>query len=268
MTMNLRLAVGQTEPRVGNHHWNIEQIQHALDQADDEYVDILVLPELSNSGYSFDSIEEALNSSELVPEGKVSRILLEWSHDGRMVVAGICEKTDEGLFNSAAVFINGEHAVTYRKIHLFYRESEWFHSGNAEPPVIEFRGYRLGVMVCFDWAFPEVTRILALKGAQVILHPANLVLPYCFDAMITRSIENRVFTATANRVGHERGLSFTGRSQITSPRGERLLSLSKDEVGLGILDLDPSQADDKMITEKNDILGDRRPELYHRLVKE
>ncbi len=264
---SLRIAVGQIEPRIGDLQWNIEQIQRALNQAADNNVDVLVLPELSNSGYAFASTDEALDSSEIIPEGDISRMLLEWSSDNKMVVAGICEKTNDGLFNSAAVIANGKHITTYRKIHLFYKEFEWFIPGGAEPPVIEFEGHRFGVMICFDWAFPEIARILALKGAQVILHPANLVLPYCFDAMITRSIENRVFTATANRIGVERDLNFTGRSQITSPEGKRLLSLSKEDAGMGMLEIDPSIADDKMITERNDVLADRRPELYRRLVE-
>ena len=132
---------------------------------------------------------------------------------------------------------------------------------------MEFKGAMFGVMICFDWAFPEVARILTLKGAQVILHPANLVLPYCQSAMVTRSIENSVFTATANRIGIEREIVFSGSSQITSTNGTRLANLSSDEVGIAFADIDPLKADDKMISKRNHVIHDRRPELYSRLVK-
>jgi predicted amidohydrolase len=216
----------------------------------------------------FESIEEAQNTAEEIPKGPLSTVLLEWSVKDRMVVAGICERTEEGLYNSAGVFADGKHLATYRKIQLFLNERTWFLQGKDEPPVVQFQDSKFGVMICFDWLFPEITRVLTLKGAQVILHPANLVLPYCQDAMITRSIENRVFTATANRIGTERKVSFSGHSQVTSPRGQRLASLGGEEVGLAWVDINPKDADDKMITERNHVIDDRRPDLYSKLTED
>ena len=261
----MRLAVGQMEPIITNVEENVTRVRDLLQDAVKNSIDVLVLPELCNSGYVFESSEEAEVSSEVIPKGPLSSLLLEWSEMDRMVVAGICEKTEEGLYNSAGVFAVGKHVATYRKIQLFLNERNWFLEGNHEPPVLEFKGQKYGVMICFDWAFPEIARVLALKGAQVILHPANLVLPYCQDAMITRSIENRVFTATANRIGTEREVSFSGHSQITNPRGQRLASLDRNKVGIAWVDINPSDADDKMITNRNHIIDDRRPDLYSRL---
>jgi predicted amidohydrolase len=261
----MRLAVGQMEPVITDVEENITRISRLLKEAEKGSVDVLVLPELCNSGYVFESKEEAIDSSEEIPEGPLSSELLEWSKKGRMVVAGICEKTEEGLYNSAGVFANGEHLVTYPKIQLFLNERKWFLQGDDEPPVVQFQENKYGVMICFDWAFPEIARILTLKGAQVILHPANLVLPYCQDAMITRSIENRVFSATANRIGIEREVAFSGHSQITGPKGQRLVSLNGEEVGLAWIDIDPLDANDKMITKRNHIIDDRRPDLYSKL---
>jgi len=253
------------EPVITDVDENIARIRGLLQEAEKLAVDVLVLPELCNSGYVFESKEEAEVSSEEIPKGPLSSMLLEWSENNRMVVAGICEKTDEGLYNSAGVFAGGKHATTYRKIQLFLDERTWFLEGQDEPPVVEFQDTKFGVMICFDWAFPEIARVLTLKGAQAILHPANLVLPYCQDAMITRSIENRVFTATANRIGTEREVSFSGHSQITSPKGQRLASLNGKEVGLAYVDIEPTDADDKMLTKRNHIINDRRPDLYTRL---
>ncbi|MFX1482638.1 MAG: nitrilase-related carbon-nitrogen hydrolase [Promethearchaeota archaeon] len=263
----LRLAVGQFNPKVTKIQENISGVKDLLQQATMNSVDVLVLPELCNSGYVFETENEALSSAEEIPTGKMSFELLEWSKTGRMVVAGICEKSDGGLFNSAAVFASGKHIVTYRKVHLFLNEKSWFVAGDSEPPVVEFNGNNFGVMICYDWVFPEMARILTLKGAQVILHPSNLVLPYCQDAMITRSIENRVYTATANRTGTERIVKFSGKSQITSPLGKRLVSLDSKETKLAWIDIDPAAADDKEITKRNHILDDRRPDVYKRLIQ-
>jgi len=128
----------------------------------------------------------------------------------------------------------------------------------------------VGMMICFDWIFPEVVRILALEGAEIICQPANLVLPWCQRAMVTRAIENRIFIVTANRIGREkrgeRELKFTGGSQITGHEGELLLQASLEGEEVGIVDLDPSIARDKAITQENDLFSDRRPDLYYQLV--
>jgi predicted amidohydrolase len=185
-----------------------------------------------------------------------------------MVVAGLCEKVQDTIFNSAAVFSKGKHVATYRKIHLFDEEMLWFSAGEVEPPIVAFDEYRFGVIICYDWAFPELSRVLALNGAQIILHPANLILTslYCSKAMITRSIENRVFTATASRIGVERDLHFLGASQITDPRGHVLLSMDDKETGISWVDIDPAAADNKTITKRNDVLKDRKPSLYRRII--
>jgi predicted amidohydrolase len=263
----MRIAVGQMEPLLTDVHENLSRVKSLLKEATDNQVDVLVLPELCNSGYVFEGLEEARSAAEEIPTGMFSKEFRSWSKPGRLVAAGICEQTPQGLYNSAAVFANGTHITTYRKIHLFLNEKDWFKSGSQEPPVVEFKDARFGVMICFDWAFPETARVLTLKGAQIILHPSNLVLHYCQNAMVTRSIENSVYTVTANRVGTERGIEFSGNSQITNTIGTRLATLSGDEVGIAFVDIDPQAADDKMITKRNHVITDRKPELYSRLTE-
>ena len=264
----MKLAVGQMEPQICNLKENLSRVKSILEDADKAKVDVLVLPELCNSGYVFNSLSEATDSAESIPNGPMSTKLLEWSRNERLVVAGICEQAENGLYNSAAVFGDGKYITTYRKIHLFLNEADWFKPGREEPPVIEHNGYRFGVMICFDWIFPEVARVLALKGAQVLLHPANLVLPYCQDAMVTRSIENRVFTATANRVGTERDVKFSGSSQITDIKGNRLCQMTKESIGVASVIIDPELANNKSITARNDVLKDRHPDLYKRITQD
>ncbi|HAP67080.1 MAG TPA: acyltransferase, partial [Nitrospinae bacterium] len=129
----------------------------------------------------------------------------------------------------------------------------------------------IGMMICFDWLFPEVARILSLKGADIICHPSNLVLPHCPQAMITRCIENRVFVITANRVGVEerikgRRLKFIGQSEIVSPDGKILYRASANKEEIGIVDIDPKMARNKNITPLNNIFKDRRKDLYKPLL--
>ena len=122
------------------------------------------------------------------------------------------------------------------------------------------------MMICFDWIFPESARTLALLGADIIAHPSNLVMSFCQEAMITRALENSVFTITSNRVGAdstgEREIAFTGRSRIVAPHGEVLASADGREERLVLVDIDYVEARDKRITTQNDLMLDRRPEFY------
>jgi beta-ureidopropionase len=262
-----RLSVAQADFKVADPAANYQLIHSLLAEADEAGAEIVVLPELSNSGYALQDTAEARACAETIPGGPVCQLLAEWSRPGRMAVCGLCELSGEQVYNTAAVFTGGTCSATYRKAHLFMKETLIFTPGEEEPPVIDFLGYKIGLMICYDWAFPEVARLLALQGAQLLLHPSNLVLPYGPQGMLVRSIENRVFTATANRFGMERGLKFFGRSQITSPQGDLLAQAGPDFTGVITADLDLSQADDKQLTPYNHIFNDRRPALYQRLTQ-
>ncbi|MBT8352278.1 MAG: hypothetical protein KJO26_13735, partial [Deltaproteobacteria bacterium] len=152
----------------------------------------------------------------------------------------------------------------------FNTEKEYFDPGDTPLNTIEIRGAKVGVMICFDWVFPEVARSLALQGADLLCHPSNLVLTYCQKTMLTRSLENSVYSITANRTGREtrpRGeLLFTGQSQIAGPMGEIVASSNSDEEAVVIYNIDLSNARSKFITENNDLFLDRRPEFYDSIV--
>jgi predicted amidohydrolase len=158
----------------------------------------------------------------------------------------------------------------YQKIHLFDREKLFFTPGGSLK-VISTPEAKIGIMVCFDWIMPEVSRCLALKGARIIAHPANLVLPWGQQAMKTRCIENRVFGVTANRIGMERrgtlNLTFTGQSQIVSPTGEVLVSAGDRSESLKVIEIEAEQADDKHVTPSNDVFADRFPRIYAPITK-
>ena len=99
----------------------------------------------------------------------------------------------------------------------------------------------------------------------MLLHATNLLLNYTPRAMVSRSLENRIFTAIASRIGEERGHKFIGGSQITDPRGLVLLSMGKSEEGLNWVDINPEAADDKSISERSDLIKDRKPQFYRLL---
>ncbi len=177
------------------------------------------------------------------------------------MVWGMAEKDGEKLYNSAVLVDRGRYIGKYRKSHLFSSEKEIFTPGDSGFKVFEAMGARIGIMICFDWAFPQACETLALKGAQIIAHPANLVLDLCFKAMPVRAMENRVFTITANRTGREKDVCFRGGSMICSPEGRMLLSGSGEQENSRV-DIDPARADDKYLTPENNIREDRRPDLY------
>ena len=183
-----------------------------------------------------------------------------------LVVYGFPEKKGENLYNSSLAILPDGNFHCYQKTHLFDTEKAIFLPGETGFLVINYQGVRIGMMICFDWRFPESARKLALAGAQIICHPANLVLPHCPDAMITRALENNVFTITADRVGDESRAGnhahFIGKSRIIGPNGVILAEMGETETGFCMVEIDPADADNKVITARNDIFRDRRPEFY------
>jgi predicted amidohydrolase len=260
----MRVAAVQFQPRFGLVE---ENIARAGDLMNASRADLYVLPELCFSGYTFESYDEALALSEPATSGFSIESMKNLSSGlDAAVVFGFPEKAPEGLYNSCA-FVSPEGQIkVYRKLHLFMYEKDWFLPGDGPLEPVEFRGCRIGMMICFDWIFPETARTLALKGAHLISHPANLVLPYCQEAMITRCLENRVFAVTANRTGEEarggRRNVFTGQSQIISPKGKILYRGSNNKDEAGFADIDYKESEDKAVNVKNNLWADRRPQFY------
>ncbi len=255
----MKIGYVQTSPIFGEKKKNFEQVISLLDEVK---ADLLVLPELFATGYTFTSKDEANQLAE-TSDGETAEFLKQISKlTGAIIVAGFVEKEGENIYNSSLLVYENKVIDTYRKLHLFNKEKLWFTPGDKPLFVYDIKGLRIGVMVCFDWIFPEVSRTLALKGAQVIAHPVNLVMPYCQQAMITRCLENRLFAVTANRIGNEKrgedDFTFTGGSQITSFDGKILSSGSKDKPFVDVVEIDEKHADNKMINKYNDVLKDRR----------
>lgn len=260
----MRVSVVQLNPQFGEVQTNINA---ALGLMETVRADLYVLPELFNTGYNFVSEAEVNSLAEPADHGRTSQAMKEFARQkGCYVVYGFAEADRGQFYNSAALIGPSGLIGVYRKVHLYDRENLFFESGNVGFRVFDTPMGKIGVMICFDWIYPESARTLALKGAQLIAHPSNLVMPYCPDAMVTRCLENRVFAATADRVGVEdRGgfrLTYIGKSEIISPRGEILVRLSDNREEIAFVDVDLTLARSKRINVYNDLLADRKVEHY------
>jgi predicted amidohydrolase len=263
----MRTGYFQFDPVFGEVLRNLDVVATRLDVVE---ADLIVLPELFATGYQFVSKDEVQGLAESVPDGPTTKRLIDLARRRRMtIVAGLPERAGGHCFNSAVVVGPKGFMGCYRKTHLFFEETLFFTPGDSGFQVWDIGSAKVGVMICFDWFYPEAARTLALQGADIIAHPSNLVLPHCPDSMVTRCLENRVFSVTANRIGSEsRGgkdrLSFIGMSEVVDPRGRILHRAPREEEDLAIVEIDPREARTKTINSYNDLLRDRRPALYGR----
>lgn len=228
---------------------------------------LVVLPELCNSGYNFTSQKEAEQNAEPMLDSRfIDFITSKCRELGCHIVTGFNERDGDHIYNSA-VLVGADGPIGhYRKMHLFMNEKKYFQPGNVGLPVFKIGDVTVGILICFDWIFPETWRVIALKGADIICHPSNLVLPDLAQrAVPVMALMNRVFIVMANRIGTEDNLTFTGRSQIVDPKGVVLSEGATEEDEVTIVSIDPATARDKKATPFNDVFDDRRPLDYVRI---
>jgi len=260
----MKVGYYQFLPEFGRIEKNVEKAINSIRKL---RADLIVLPELFNTGYLFTSKSELAGLAEKVPGGFTTEALVNVAREeSTCIVAGVAEKGSQGFYNTSVLVSPGGYIGKYRKAHLFFEERKWFLPGNSKFPTFDLGVAKVGVMICWDWIFPEAMRSLCLKGADIVCHPSNLVLTYCTDAMVTRCLENGVYAVTANRTGSEnrkgKEMSFIGMSQIIDPRGNVLARASKNREEARAVKIDPTIARDKSYTKYNDIFKDRRPEMY------
>jgi predicted amidohydrolase len=260
----MKIGLVQTSPVFGDKKANQEQIEALVGKAQ---ADLWIMPELALTGYEFLDRGELFELAEEIPDGPSAKWLVQFCADRNChAVMGLAERDGHIVYNSCVLASPQGIVGRYRKLHLFERETELFAVGNLPLPVVNIGQTRVGLMICFDWRYPEVARTLTLRGAQILAHPSNLVMPFCQKAMVTRALENRVFCTTVNRIGTEkragREVAFTGESQIISPAGKELASLPVAETGIAVAEIDPREADDKHTSRYNDLIADRKPEFY------
>lgn len=268
------IACIQMKPVVGDKAGNLTRSVELINEAAGRGARLIVLPELCNSGYVFESRDEAFALAEPVPDGPTIRAWSEVAeHHGLHIVAGISEHSADRLYNSAVLIGPCGYVGAFRKVHLWNEENLYFEPGDVSFPVFKTPLGRIGMFICYDCWFPESFRLCALQGADIVCVPTNWVpIPgqdpkreamaniLCMAA----AHSNSIFIAAADRVGNERGQEFIGQSVIVSYTGWPIggpASYDREE----IIQAEANLADARRKrnwNEYNQVLRDRRSDVY------
>ncbi len=272
MAAGVRVACCQLAPDVDSPARSAELALEAIAGAVADGAQIVVLPELVNSGYVFSSLDEA-RAAAVPPDGE---LLAGWAREAArgdaVVVGGFCEQAPDGRLHNSSALVDGDGVrAVYRKLHLWGEESRWFVAGDEPAPVVETRYGRIGLGVCYDIEFPELTRGLGLAGADLIALPANWPYdpsppdgrPILHSLAATTAYLSKVYMAVCDRCGTERGVEFEGGSVIAGPDGGLLAGpVAGRGAGTLIAECDLAGAREKRSGEHNDAFADRRPAHY------
>ena len=232
---------------------------------------LTVFPECFITGYCFDSLDDAMALAETVPGPSTGRIAALCKELNTFVVCGMLEKSGPQLFNTAVLIGPDGLIGSYRKVHLPYLGVDRFATPGDRPfEVFEAGGVRIGMLICYDGAFPEASRALSIQGADLILLPTNWPPGGAYMAEFSincRAMENGVYFAAVNRIGTENGFSFIGKSRICGPVGATMASIDNNTPGILRAEIDPVAARTKRIVRVPgkhmiDRMADRRPEMY------
>jgi N-carbamoylputrescine amidase len=268
------VAVIQMEPRFGETAYNIARSIGFMEEAAAKGAQLVVLPELCNTGYVFQSRVEARSLAEEIPDGPSTKAWMEAATRlGLHVVAGITERANENLFNSAVIVGPNGLIGRYRKMHLWGDEALYFTPGDLGFPVFDTPLGRIGCHICYDCWFPESFRLAALQGAEIVCVPTNWVPIPGQDPrreamaniiVMGAAHSNSVFVAAANRVGTERGQPFIGQSLVVSHTGWPVggpASPNKEEILIAKVNLADARRK-RNWNAFNQVLRDRRTDAY------
>jgi N-carbamoylputrescine amidase len=274
----VKIASVQMEPVVGNKEDNVRRSLELIEKAAAQGARLIVLPELCNSGYVFDSREEAFALAEEVPQGPTCKAWMDVARrHGLHLVAGISERDGQALYNAAVLIGPSGYVGTFRKVHLWAAENLFFEPGNLGFPVFKTPLGRIGVFICYDGWFPESYRLCALQGADIVCIPTNWVPVPGQDekreAManilcMAAAHANSMFVAAADRVGVERGQPFIGQSVIVSYTGWPIAGpASPDSEEIIYAEANLADARRKRNwNEYNQVLRDRRIDVYDEML--
>lgn len=261
----MKIAVVQFEPKIGNTSFNLQKMLKYITNID---ADLIIFPELATSGYFIPTKDEIISLSLNIESAEIQELINLSNQSNKGIVFGFPEKSEKGNFNSSMLILpNGSHFI-YRKTHLFFKERFLFTEGDTGFFNVYWKQFdiNIGMMICYDWRFPESARTLALKGADLIVCPSNLVTDVWHISMPSRALENKVYFAVANRIGietiNDESCKFLGESAIWSYNGSILTKASKSNEEVLISEIEPQKTRDKSFNPYNDIFKDRKPEFY------
>lgn len=269
-----KIACVQFEPVFGDVDANLAAMEARIRKAHRQGATVIVLPELADTGYVFHDIDEVAALTAPIPDGRSAQHLAALAAKLRLhIVSGLAEREGERFFNSAVLCGPEGYIGKYRKLHLWNREKLFFQPGDLGLPVFDTSIGRIGLAICYDGWFPETFRQLALNGARLVCVPTNWVPmpgqergvePMANILHKAAAHSNAVYIACADRIGVERGQPFIGSSLIVGPRGQPLAGpASYDGEEILIADVSLSDIEDsRRLSERNDVIGDRRPDVY------
>jgi predicted amidohydrolase len=272
----VRVAGVQMEPRLGKLDANLEKILGWLERAASEGARLAVFPECALSGYGFGSREEGLAHAVPLEGREVQSVAEACARTGCACVFGLLERDGDRLFNACVLIGAGGLIGSYRKVHLPFLGIDMFVDPGDRPfAVHEVDGLRVGMHICYDGAFPEPARVLALLGADLLLLPTNWPThsECAAEHMIpTRAMENTVYVMSVNRVGVESGFRFIGSSSIADPSGKVLARAGEDCEQMFVADIDVRRAREKRLVRvpgRHEVnrIADRRPRYYQVIVE-
>ncbi len=274
MPNEVTIALGQISCRVGDKKHNIETMQRIIKQAKKKKADLVAFPELSLTGYVVR--DRAYELAEPVPDGPSIQQIEEISKKENVhIVFGMIERSTKAsaVLHNSAVLISpkgyiGKYQKMYLPTHSVFEEKRYFRPG-YQIPVFETEIGKLGIIICYDVYFPEVARMLSLKGAKLIvcISASPSVRRGFFETLIAaRAIENTVFVAFVNLAGIEDGLQFWGGSRIIAPSGNLISQAKYDEDDLITARINYS--DLTRVQAWVPTLRDLRPEIFSSLREE
>jgi N-carbamoylputrescine amidase len=272
------LACIQMQPGFGEVASNVAKSVQLVERAANQGANLVVLPELCNTGYVFANREEAFAVAEEIPAGPTVTAWIECAARHRLhLVAGICERAGTKLYNSAVVIGPDGYIGTFRKVHLWNEEALFFEPGDLGFRVFHTPIGRIGVAICYDGWFPETYRLCALQGADIVCVPTNWVpIPGQAEGRqamanilaMAAAHSNSLFIACADRVGVERGQPFEGQSLIVSYTGWPVAGpASRDSEEIILAEIDLGEARRKRNWNAfNQVLRDRRTDVYNEML--
>jgi 5-aminopentanamidase len=271
----LIVAACQIEPRFRDNAGNLKKMETWVRQAAERGAGLIAFPECALSGYCYTSLADAMTDAEPVPGPACERLARVAAETGAYVVFGLIERAGDRIFNTAALLGPEGFVGSYRKTHLPHHVVDKLVTlGDVPFPVFETAVGRIGILICYDLRLPEPARIMALAGADILVHPTNLPPaghPQPDHMYRTRAAENAVWILSADRVGTERGVRFIGRSAVVSPAGETIAEANDRSEELLVAEIAPALAreKDRVMTPgmyELHLFADRRPELYAALL--
>jgi len=271
-----RVAACQISLDIENPAQNIARANKAINDAISQGAQIIVLPELTNSGYAFTAVSEVQERSTTL-DGEIIATWKEIAHKNDVViVAGLALSVDSRLYNASVVIDKTGLLGWYAKVHLFGEEHQFFKTGEKPPLVVNTAHGRIATMVCYDVEFPEWVRLAMLDRAALLAVPTNwpnlgqLIHGTPMEAVRVQAAAsvNKMVAVAADRSGAERGHSWVSSSVITDFEGNIKAIAERDsEDEIQILVADVELPKDTSIIPKNDVRKDRKPDLYHGILK-